>query len=246
VQDVFNKIGSDFTLSQVIEKKIEEAIRQKKFEPGQKLPSELELGSMFGVSRTAVREALRMLSARGLINVRKGSGIFVNALSSLHASGPMSLYLELNFEKDYIMHVVQVRQIVEPDIARLAALHRNERDITALEKNLMELAACDPNDAMLEAELDLEFHSLIARASGNPIITVILQPLFNLMPKIKSLVIAHVENAKSAAVEYHRKIVDEIKLQNPEGAFEAMTQHLYIAKEHSKKLLEAINTSEAA
>lgn len=78
LEDVFKKVGSDHALSQIIEQEIEHAIRQKKFLPHQKLPSENELSSMFGVSRTALREALRMLSARGLIQIRKGSGIFVN------------------------------------------------------------------------------------------------------------------------------------------------------------------------
>lgn len=237
MDEIFNKIGSDFTLSQVIEKKIEEAILKKKFEPGHKLPSEQELGALFGVSRTAVREAMRMLSARGLVNIRKGSGVFVNNFSTSDASGPMNLYLEMNFDKSYVLHVVQVRQIVEPDIARLAALNRSAEDLSQLRRNLEELADCDPAEAMREAELDLEFHSLIARATGNPVITVILQPLFNLMPKIKSMVIAHVADAKSAAVEYHQKIVDKIEAQDAPGAYAAMTEHLKIAEEHSRRLL---------
>jgi len=246
LDDVFNKIGNDFTLSQVIEQKIEKAIREKKFRPGQKLPSEQELGSMFGVSRTAVREALRMLSARGLINVRKGSGIFVNDFTTSHASGPMSLYLELNFDTDYIMYVVNVRKMIEPSVAKVAALNRKDEHLKLFKKNLQDLRDCDPKDAIREAELDLEFHSLIAKASGNPIVTVILQPLFSLMPKIKSLVIAHIESAKSAAVEYHQIIVDRIEAYDEQGAFEAMTEHLKIAEEHSLKLLKTINESKEA
>ncbi|MBN2354877.1 FadR family transcriptional regulator [candidate division KSB1 bacterium] len=72
---------------------------------------------MFGVSRTAVREALRMLSARGLLHIRKGDGVYVNTFSTSHASKPMSLYLELQFDKDYILHLVHVRQTIEPFIA---------------------------------------------------------------------------------------------------------------------------------
>ena len=238
MENIFKKIGSELTLSQVIEQRIENAIVQKIFKPGQKLPSEFELSSMFGVSRTAVREALRMLSARGLISVRKGSGNFINDFSTSHASKPMSLYLELNFDKDYIMHVIKVRQIVEPALAGLAAKNRTDEDIRLLKKNMKALSDCDPENAMAEAELDLQFHTLIANASCNPIIPVILQPLYGLMPKIKALVIENIADAKTAAVEYHQKIVDQIIAADEQGAIHAMIEHLKIAEEHSAKYLQ--------
>ncbi|NPE31859.1 FadR family transcriptional regulator [Methanococcoides sp. SA1] len=74
---MFDKIGKSQTLSQEIVANIEQAIREKKFQVGEKLPTEKELCEMFGVSRTAIREALQMLSAQGLINVHKGKGSFV-------------------------------------------------------------------------------------------------------------------------------------------------------------------------
>lgn len=239
MQDIFQNIGREFTLSQVIEKSIEEAIRQKKFSPGQKLPSEMELCSMFGVSRTALREALRMLSARGLVSIKKGSGIFINDFTSDHASKHLNLYFELNFDKSYIFHVVHVRQMVEPQVARLAAKNRTEKDLKTLEDNLTKLEQCAP-DHEKEAELDLEFHRTIALASGNPIIPILLDPVFSLMPKIKTLIISHVSDAKTSAVEYHQKIIDNIKAQKEEGAYQAMTEHLKIAEEHSIKLLAAM------
>ena len=105
------------------------------------------------------------------------------------------------------MHVIEVRQMVEPGLARLAAENRKERDLQDLDRNLGDLEMCDPKDAPRAAEFDLDFHSIIARASANPIIPVMLNPL-SLMPKIKSLVISRVEDAKSSAVEYRRKIID--------------------------------------
>ena len=80
MDDVFSKIGTIQTLSQKIERRIEEAIQQRKLRPGDKLPSEKELCASFSVSRTALREALRRLSARGLIEIKKGSGMYVSEI----------------------------------------------------------------------------------------------------------------------------------------------------------------------
>ena len=240
MDDVFTKIGSELTLSQVIEQKIEEAILQKKFSPGQKLPSEMELCAMFGVSRTSLREAVRMLSARGLLTIKKGSGIFVNDYSTDHGHKHMSLFLELSFDKSYILQLLEVRKMSEPSIARQAAENRTEDDMKDLEGNLQDLIECDEHDAMLEAEIDMEFHSLVAKASGNPLIPIMMGSIFSLMPKIKALVIEHIDSAKSAAVEYHQMIVDKIRVQDSNGAFEAMTAHLKIAEKHSRKLIDAM------
>ena len=74
---IFNSVGNKELLSQKVAAEIENAIISKKIPPGDRLPSELELCSQFGVSRTAVREALRTLSAKGMISIEKGRGIFV-------------------------------------------------------------------------------------------------------------------------------------------------------------------------
>jgi len=237
---LFGKVGHALTLSQRVEKRIEDVIRQKKILPGEKLPTEKELCEMFAVSRTALREALRMLSGRGLITIRKGSGIYVNDYSAAHAVKPMSLFLELNFDKKLISHVIRVRQMLEPQIARLAASNRREEDLQALKNNLKKFIDCREDDYRREGELDREFHLLLAKASGNPIIPMMVEPIFQLMPKIRTLVYAHVNRAKSAALEYHQKLVEAITVRDEDGAEQAMIAHLALAEEHSKKVLEVI------
>lgn len=240
MQEIFEKIGKPLTLSQEIELKIEDAIRQKKLEPGQKLPSEKELCIMFGVSRTALREALRMLSARGLLNVRKGDGVYVNTFSSIHASRPMSLYLELQFDKDYIMHLVHVRQMIEPHIAKLAAKNRTDDDLKKFEFNLEKFIDRD-QDSQEIARLDVEFHMTIAHASGNPLIPLIMDPLFSMLPKIKALIVSHLKKVKSDnAPIYHQKIFNMIKIQDESGAFDAMKAHLEIAERDSHLLIKSL------
>ena len=241
MEEIFGKIGNPLTLSQEIELKIEDAIRQKKLEPGQKLPSEKDLCVMFGVSRTALREALRMLSARGLLNVRKGDGVYVNNFSSIHASKPMSLYLELQFDKDYIMHLVHVRQMIEPHIAKLAAKNRTEQDIEKIELNIEKFLDRD-QDAQQLAQLDVEFHTAITQASGNPLIPLIMDPLFSMLPKVKALIVSNLKKVKSDnAPNFHQKIFDKIRMQDENSAFDAMKAHLEIAERDSLLLIKSMD-----
>ncbi len=240
MNEMFTRIGKSLTLSQEIELKIEESIRQKKLEPGQKLPSEKELCLMFGVSRTALREALRMLSGRGLLMVRKGDGIYVNNYTSLHASKPMSLYLELQFDTDTILHLVHIRQMIEPHIAMLAAKNRSEEDLLKLERNLEQFADRS-KDAQEIALLDVEFHTTITMASANPLIPLIMDPLFSMLPRVKTLIVSHLKEAKTDnAPNYHRQIYERIAERDAQGAYEAMKTHLEIAERDSRLLIKSL------
>lgn len=241
MQDYFTKVGNSHTLSQRIVQQIEELIREKKLLAGEKLPTEKELCDMFSVSRTALREALQMLSAKGLISIRKGSGIRVNEYSSEHVTNPLSLYFELNFNVDYALHLVHVRQMVEPQVAKLAAQNRTDEDVKKLEKIIKKMtdSQIDPTE---KATCDVNFHKTITEASGNPILPVFMNSLYELMPKIKSMILAKVPNAGSSGEVYHKRIFDAIIQQNPEAAFEEMTEHLQHAEEHALELLSIIKT----
>lgn len=235
---LFQKVGLDQKLSQIIVEKIEDLIRSKKIVAGQKLPTEKEMCEMFGVSRTALREALQMLSAKGLVSIRKGSGIYVNEYSSETATDFISLYLETNFEPDAVLHVVQVRQLLEPQIARLAALHRTEEHLKLLQKKLDAFASLKKSNVKRLGQLDRQFHLLLAQATGNPLIPVITDPIFRLMPKIRTLVYAKIDQAESEALKFHQKIFDRVKDGDADGAYEMMKLHLEIAEQHSREIIK--------
>ena len=235
---VFEKIGKDITLSQEIEQKIEQSILAKEFKPGEKLPTEKELCEMFGVSRTALREALQMLSSRGLIDVKKGSGIYVEDYSASHAMRPMQMYLELNFDRNYLRHIVQVRKMLEPQIAGMAALYRTEEDIAALQKNQEDLIKCPETDHKQEGELDKDFHIILAKATQNPMVPMIVEPIFQVMPRIKLLVYKFVKKAKEAALDYHSLIAEAVTQQDEQRAIQLMKEHLEIAGEHAMRVAD--------
>jgi GntR family transcriptional repressor for pyruvate dehydrogenase complex len=214
-----------------VEEKIEEAILAKKLSPGSKLPSEQELCNQFGVSRTAVREALRTLSGRGLVTSVKGTGVFVNNPSADTVTNPMHMYLHLRYEKTHVLDVIHARQMIEPPIAAAAALNHTEEDAVKLKRDLDDLINCSDEQTEL-SHLDMMFHLDIARASENPIVPLIIDPIHRLMPKIKSDVYGAVKDAKASAVEWHTKILNAILQRDPRAAREAMEQHLRIAEEH--------------
>lgn len=191
---------------------------------------------MFAVSRTALREALQILSSRGLISIKKGSGIYVEDYCPTNVIKPMRLYLELNLDKAYLKYIIEVRKLLEPQIVRLAAIRRTDGDIAKMHKILDNLNKCPSNDFKKEGMLDRDFHLVLARASGNPMVPMILDPIFQLMPKIKLLIYCKITEAKISAEEYHLKIFNSIKDKNPEEAARAMEEHLQIAEEHASIL----------
>ena len=235
----FEKIGNEQTLSQKLVEEIKKAIINKELLPGDKLPTENELCEMFGVSRTVVREALQILSGVGLIRIKKGSGIYVEEYSKQAATKAVRLFLELNFEEKYAKHIAQVRRSIEPAIAQLAATYRTASDVGELRKNLEALKQED--DFFKESMIDGQFHLKVAEATHNPIIPLMMEPIYQLLPEIHSMVYEVVSNAKQAAVEWHTVILEAIEEQDQEKAHEAMLAHLNIANQHADQLLQAIS-----
>ena len=195
---------------------------------------------MFGVSRTALREALHMLSSRGLIYVKKGSGIYVEDYNAANAIRPMQIYLELNFDRNYLKHIVQVRKMLEPKIAGLAAQNRTDLDLVALRKKQSDLEKCPTSDYKAEGELDRNFHLILANATQNPMVPMIVEPIFQVMPRIKLLVYKIVSKAKEAALDYHALIAKAVIEQNDARAEHLMREHLKIAEDHAMQVADRL------
>ena len=227
----FKAVGKPELLSQTVESAIEESIRSGELAPGHKLPSEMALCKQFGVSRTVMREALRMLSARGMVRIEKGRGIFVSRVSADSVATPMELYLHMHSGPDHGIHVVGARQLFEPPIAAEAAQHHTEEDAEKLRANVARLAQAE-HDRELMSTLDMSFHLLIAEASHNPMLPLFMRPIQMLMPAIKQQVYGLVEDAHGAAVHWHTRILDAILARDPERASAEMAGHLEIALEH--------------
>jgi GntR family transcriptional repressor for pyruvate dehydrogenase complex len=233
---MFAPVGQKNLLSKMVESQIEDAIRSKMLLPGEKISSEQELCKQFKVSRTAIREALHMLSARGLVSIEKGKGIFIQSPSAETVTVPIHHYHEMQSEKNYVLDVVHARQIIEPPIAASAAQFHTEEDAEILKKDFQDLLTSEGDYNEL-SRLDMLFHLDIAKASENSLIPLILEPIQRLAPRIKSSVYATVSDAKQSALEWHEKILNAILQRNVEGAREAMMRHLEIAEQHDRQII---------
>lgn len=224
--DVFRKIGTNLTLSQKIERNIEIAIREKRIPVGAKLPTERELCESFSVSRTALREALRRLSARGLIKIQKGSGMYVSEIKIEDAVKSLNLYYDLKFDENLIPQIIQVRKIMEPEIAKLAARNANQEAIEEMESSLEEFIACDPDNVQRETDLHNRFHLILAKAARNPIIQITMEPIYSLLPRMRNLFYGNIDNEKGNIIKFHKEIIKAIKKRDEEKAHAVMQKHL--------------------
>ena len=228
---MFKPVEERILIKDILVKEITKAILDKKYIPGSKLPTEEKLCEQFNVSRTSVREAIQILSARGLVNVEKGRGIFVNKITSDSVVDNILQFLEHRFEGDYFFDLIHARQIIEPGIAYLAALNRTDEDLIKMKKDIDDIDKNDGNP-IKHGEYDMSFHMHLARATQNKLLPLLLKPIHKLMPEVKSKILIDVEDAKQAAVVWHSKIYDYIKIQDPDGAQKAMVAHLKIAEQH--------------
>ena len=239
----FKSVGKPQLLSHAIEDAIEDSIRKGLLVPGMKMASEFELCEQFGVSRTVLREALRMLSGRGLIRIEKGRGIFITHLSPETVTTPLELYLHQHSGPLQSLDVIRARQLIEPPITAEAALHYSDQDAIKLNQDCENIKACSGGSAELAA-LDMAFHRHIAEASGNAVVPLLIEPIHALMPQIKSSVHSVIEDAKYSAILWHDKILAAILQREPEEARSAMAQHLDEAERHIRLMLDAKSAPE--
>jgi GntR family transcriptional regulator, transcriptional repressor for pyruvate dehydrogenase complex len=236
---MFKSIKTREPLSKKIVADIEEAIRSKKIPVNGQLPSEKELCVQFNVSRTVLREALKILGGMGLLTMKKGKGVFVNEITTESVSTHIERYLLMKFEKQQILEVHYVREIIEPSIVSTAALSRSDEDIEKLQENLKRFSI-ENIDYKERSNLDGEFHLLIAKATRNSLLPLILEPIYNVMYQIRSAVYPAVSGSGHSAIMWHKKILDAIIKKNSELAQQSIIKHLEISREHTKKLLASM------
>jgi GntR family transcriptional repressor for pyruvate dehydrogenase complex len=226
MDDIFQNIGNRLTLSQRIERTLENAIREKKLAVGSKLPTEREMCESFGVSRTALREALRRLSARGLISIQKGSGMYVSEINIQDAIDNLNLYYDLKFDEHLLEQIIEVRSLFEPEIAWLAAQNRSQKDLDELNRLYKEFESCDPDNTQREADLDNRFHLAIAKAAQNPIVQITMEPIYSLLPRMRNYIYGNIDGEKTHTLKFHKTLLDAIRKQDTDLAQQTMKEHL--------------------
>lgn len=223
------------TLTSQLVRTLTEQIASGAFRPGDKLPSEQELIEQFGVSRTVVREAISSLRAAGLVVTQQGVGAFVQEA----AAEPFRINensLDLIRE---VINVLELRIALEAESAALAAQRRTPEQVTALRAALdrMEAAISDSDDAVAP---DLEFHTIVAEATGNSHFTHLFGYLGALMiPRARVQTFRFFANDRAEYLRRvnreHEDIYQAIARQDADAARSAMRLHLSNSRERLRK-----------
>ena len=226
---MFQSIQREATLSERVAQQIEKIIVDGQLQRGEQLPPERELAKRFGVSRTVVREAMRGLAAKHLIEIRAGSGTIITGPTVHSVSLSMSLLLsvgglELSTEK-----VLEVRRLLEVEIAALAAERRTADDLKKIEEALShQVSMYSDRDGF--AQSDVDFHTALAAATHNEMFEVMLNSISNVMMEMRRIAFV-VPGTPERGIAYHQAVFEQVKNGDAEGARQAMRAHLVEAEE---------------
>jgi GntR family transcriptional regulator, transcriptional repressor for pyruvate dehydrogenase complex len=212
---------------------IQQRIALGRYVPGEHLPAERSLSAALGVSRGVLREALRTLGGMGLVKSRHGSGTRVEQPRIQHVSaGYQHLLTRLDHHPEYLF---AIRISLEPNIAALAATHRTDEHLAALEQTQKVLARPRPSfDTCIQA--DLEFHSILADATGNPMFEIVLGPVQGLLLEYRRRANPHC--GRKLILEQHGRILNAVKAQDPDQARNYMNEHVETAKRLINEYIE--------
>ena len=211
---------------ELVVRHVRDLIVRGKVKPGQKLPTERELGREIGVSRTSVRAGLQTLAAKGLLVVRHGAGTFVADGPPVLDSEPLSLLAALHgFTRQQMF---EARRILEVSIVRLAAERATAEDLATVSDAVSGLfaAADDPQTFLVQ---DIRFHDAVGTASGNPILASVVEMISALFYEQRRKTADRRRDLRPVA-EAHWHIYKAIRDRQPGRAANLMSEHLIWAE----------------
>ncbi|WP_252315906.1 FadR/GntR family transcriptional regulator [Sinobaca sp. H24] len=211
----------------VVIEKIKEALKTGDLKPGERLPSERELTNLFDVSRSSIREAISVLEAEGVVQIKPGVGIFLVPYTKDHLLEKMSNIFQIE-TKDYLIELLELRQGIESQSAYYAASRRTNDQLQNMERLLEELGNNFKKNHY-EMDEDFSFHHQIVEASSNLMMVNslelisgrIMQGLYDSI--VFSMQIPH---RNETLIQEHVNIYNAIKKNNPIEAQRAMHYHL--------------------
>ncbi|CCO22973.1 FadR/GntR family transcriptional regulator [Maridesulfovibrio hydrothermalis] len=210
-------------VSETAAKQLEELIQNKTFAEGEPLPSERKLMKELQVGRGSIREALRILEIKGFIETQPGIGAFVKSYEG-DIFSPLSTWLTDNNEA--VRHFFEVRLLLEPNTARLASERISEENLEDLQKTHEEfIKTVEDEDLPRAIMVDAEFHRLIAKATGNKVLSSIMDALYRSMIEGWKAPLKVPDRPRKSMNE-HADILAAIKNKDGERAADLMTSHL--------------------
>lgn len=227
---VYKTVRTSRLYEQIVQQ-IEESVLKGSLKPGDQLPAERELAQRFGVSRTAVREAVKALREKGLVEAYSGKGTFITNGTSQAIRQSLDLIIKIG-QVEGSRHLAELRGILEPEIAALAAVRMDEQFVATMREAvaLMDRSLEDP-DTYVEADLD--FHLALAEAAANPLILSLTDSIVGLLRE-QRLRIFKVTGGPERGQYHHKRILEAIEERDPNKARETMKAHLRQIHEDSQ------------
>lgn len=218
---VFKPLDSERTkLSERIASVIQETVRSGKLKAGDRLPSERQLAQDFKVNRATIREAIHLLWDRGLVERANRSGTRIVNMHHTTVGAAIERYFTVGDCSHTEFH--EVRTVLEPKAAAMAAKNAKRRDLDKLKELLTQMKACwaSKDDRGL-VSADVEFHLALAAASHNPLLLAIFSGLNPVLNKFLFLQISDMRHEESFRL--HEEVYEAIVARDPVGAARAMT-----------------------
>ena len=223
---------------ELVFEKLQQEILAGRYEVGDKLPSERELAISYQVSRNSIREAIRLLELRNLVEIKHGDGTFIKNISIKSTKNDMVNVL-LNTDKTSIYEMLELRLILESQCAFFAALRANTQDFEKIANSLEIMKAAD-DDEKLGIQADLSFHIAIAEATHNK---VLVELIASLVPHIRNTIevtrkyrLAEKTNI-SRTFDEHKQIYLAISRGDSEEAKTLMENHIRTIRQELSELL---------
>lgn len=214
--------------SSLVAERLERAILAGRFAVGERLPSEAELGEKYAASRTVIREALKRLSARGIVRTINGSGSYVSGVSMGDLKASLQRYTALVPGGESFLELFDLRIILESGAAAMLAENPTPLRLAPVLKAVEDLAASQENVPVF-ADADISFHLAVVAATGNHLMQAIHSAIEPQMRKLGGLMYA--DTVKTGAIyEEHFKIYEAIRSGNPNAASQSMRAHLTASK----------------
>jgi GntR family transcriptional repressor for pyruvate dehydrogenase complex len=219
---MYTPIRSNKVYEQIAEQ-IEQLILSGKLRSGDRLPTERELAEQFQASRTAVREAMKTLAQKGLVDMRPGRGTIVidgTTQAMRHSLGLMMRVGQIGGSDD----LVEVREILEPEIAALAASRAGEEHIAAL-REAVQIMDASLTDADAYIAADNNFHRALAKATRNTLILAFVDSIVDLLSEQRKHIFS-VSGGPERGQLHHKRLLDAVLRHDSEAARAAMQAHL--------------------
>ena len=220
-------------LAEKVADEIAQLIEKNEYKKGERLPNEFQLAESLNVGRGTIREAIKLLASKNIVEIRRGLGTFVSEKTGL-VKDPLGLHFVENKDR-LAVDLIELRMMIEPEIAALAAERASDDDILEIQKACQEVEEKIRNKQAF-TEADIRFHEAIAKSCKNQVVPNVIPVIHS---AVRELIKATNAQLTELTIETHRAIVDAIAQRDPEKAKAAMYDHMSYNKEQAENLLHS-------